>query len=258
MAHRDTSVSQLCRELGIRPVTLYRYVSPQGQLREQDFTPSRKQPAKVSALLYVLGRRRVPSQRRGDRQRPPPRASRPGRAGTDGTAGGGRPPRGRTATYASRFPLRPSFDLGRQHYARARLRVRSGLMVAKRDAEAPADVRQLRRADSPLRAGKLHGAGEPRFRRTQPVSGTARVQDAPVERRVVGGDERRVIDPTPQRRPQIGEGWGIMHVLPALAVESGERKLRAGWDGSGRFGRGLPGRRSRLRSRRRRRCRGGS
>ena len=35
MAHRDTSVSQLCRELGIRPVTLYRYVGPQGQLREQ-------------------------------------------------------------------------------------------------------------------------------------------------------------------------------------------------------------------------------
>ena len=35
MAHRDTSVSELCRELGIRPVTLYRYVGPQGQLWEQ-------------------------------------------------------------------------------------------------------------------------------------------------------------------------------------------------------------------------------
>ena len=35
MAHRDTSASALCRELGIRPVTLYRYVGPQGQLREQ-------------------------------------------------------------------------------------------------------------------------------------------------------------------------------------------------------------------------------
>ena len=35
MAHRDTSVSALCRELAIRPVTLYRYVGPQGQLREQ-------------------------------------------------------------------------------------------------------------------------------------------------------------------------------------------------------------------------------
>ena len=34
-AHRDTSVSALCRELGITPVTLYRYVGPQGQLREQ-------------------------------------------------------------------------------------------------------------------------------------------------------------------------------------------------------------------------------
>ena len=35
MAHRDTSVSALCRELGIRPVTLYRYVGPQRELREQ-------------------------------------------------------------------------------------------------------------------------------------------------------------------------------------------------------------------------------
>ena len=35
MAHRDTSVSALCRDLGINPVTLYRYVGPQGQLREQ-------------------------------------------------------------------------------------------------------------------------------------------------------------------------------------------------------------------------------
>ena len=35
MAHRDTSVSALCRELRIRPVTLYRYVGPQGELREQ-------------------------------------------------------------------------------------------------------------------------------------------------------------------------------------------------------------------------------
>ena len=35
MAHRDTSVSALCRDLGITPVTLYRYVGPQGQLREQ-------------------------------------------------------------------------------------------------------------------------------------------------------------------------------------------------------------------------------
>ena len=35
MAHRDTSVAELCSELGIRPVTLYRYVGPEGQLREQ-------------------------------------------------------------------------------------------------------------------------------------------------------------------------------------------------------------------------------
>lgn len=35
MAHRDTSVPALCRELGIKPVTLYRYVGPRGELREQ-------------------------------------------------------------------------------------------------------------------------------------------------------------------------------------------------------------------------------
>ena len=35
MANRDTSVSELSAELGIKPVTLYRYVDPKGQLREQ-------------------------------------------------------------------------------------------------------------------------------------------------------------------------------------------------------------------------------
>lgn len=34
MASRDTSVSDLAAELGIRPVTLYRYVGPDGALRE--------------------------------------------------------------------------------------------------------------------------------------------------------------------------------------------------------------------------------
>ncbi|MEM7238038.1 MAG: recombinase family protein, partial [Pseudomonadota bacterium] len=33
MANRDTSVPDLCKELGIRPVTLYRYVGPKGELR---------------------------------------------------------------------------------------------------------------------------------------------------------------------------------------------------------------------------------
>ena len=35
MVHRDTGVRELCAELGIRPPTLYRYVGPQGQLRDQ-------------------------------------------------------------------------------------------------------------------------------------------------------------------------------------------------------------------------------
>ncbi len=35
MAKRDTSVADLCKELGgIKPVTLYRYVSPAGELRD--------------------------------------------------------------------------------------------------------------------------------------------------------------------------------------------------------------------------------
>ena len=34
MANRDTSVSELCKELGVKPVTLYRYVDPKGNLRD--------------------------------------------------------------------------------------------------------------------------------------------------------------------------------------------------------------------------------
>ena len=34
MKSRDTSVSELAAELGIKPVTLYRYVGPSGELRE--------------------------------------------------------------------------------------------------------------------------------------------------------------------------------------------------------------------------------
>src|SRR3546814_1157247 len=33
-AQRDTSVSDLCKELGIERVTLYRYVGPNGELRD--------------------------------------------------------------------------------------------------------------------------------------------------------------------------------------------------------------------------------
>jgi DNA invertase Pin-like site-specific DNA recombinase len=34
MANRETSVSELCKELGVKPVTLYRYVGPNGEIRE--------------------------------------------------------------------------------------------------------------------------------------------------------------------------------------------------------------------------------
>ena len=35
MAKRETSVTELCKELGVKPVTLYRYVGPKGELRDQ-------------------------------------------------------------------------------------------------------------------------------------------------------------------------------------------------------------------------------
>lgn len=34
MSNRDTSVADLCSELGVKPVTLYRYVDPNGKLRD--------------------------------------------------------------------------------------------------------------------------------------------------------------------------------------------------------------------------------
>lgn len=34
MAKRETSVSEHCKELGVKPATLYRYVDPNGNLKE--------------------------------------------------------------------------------------------------------------------------------------------------------------------------------------------------------------------------------
>lgn len=34
MSNRDTSVAQLAKELGVKPVTIYRYIGPDGELRE--------------------------------------------------------------------------------------------------------------------------------------------------------------------------------------------------------------------------------
>ena len=33
MAKRDTSVPERCKELDVKPVTLYRYIDPQGNLK---------------------------------------------------------------------------------------------------------------------------------------------------------------------------------------------------------------------------------
>ena len=56
MAHRDTSVSALCRELGISPVTLYRYVGPQGELRQQ----GQKGPRLLNRSSWTATRGRDP------------------------------------------------------------------------------------------------------------------------------------------------------------------------------------------------------
>lgn len=50
------------------------------------------------------------------------------------------------------------------------------------------------------------------------------MQHAAVETRVVGGDERRVVEPGAERRPQIGEGRRVAYVVPAQTVEAGERE----------------------------------
>ena len=71
MAHRDTSVSELCRELGIRPVTLYRYVGPQGQLREAG--PEGPRLLNRSAWTATLGGHRLSVG-----FRPLPQTTRPG------------------------------------------------------------------------------------------------------------------------------------------------------------------------------------
>ena len=46
MQSRDTSVAELAQELHVKPVTLYRYVGPKGELREngKDCASSRKEP----------------------------------------------------------------------------------------------------------------------------------------------------------------------------------------------------------------------
>ena len=118
----------------------------------------------------------------------------------------------------------PTVRLRGEHDTRARRRVRSRVVVTQRDTQPPADVGQLRRSDPPPRAGELHRTGEPRPRGAQPVAGATGVQHAAVETRVVGGDERRVVDPGAERRPQIGEGRRVAHVVPAQTVEAGERE----------------------------------
>lgn len=127
-----------------------------------------------------------------------------------------------------RHPRPPTIGSRREHDLRARCRVRSGVVMMKGDAQPPAHVRQLRWPDSPPRAGQPDRANERRPRRAQPVPRAAGVQDAAVERRVMGSKERRAVDPCSECRPQLAECRCLPDVLPSQPVESGERELRAG------------------------------
>ena len=102
---------------------------------------------------------------------------------------------------AGRRPVRsthlwsPPVDLGREHDARARFRIRPGVVVTEQNTKLPADVGQLRRPYSPLGACELDSTEERYPRCTQSVFRATREEDTPIERRVVGGQELRVVDP---------------------------------------------------------------
>ena len=121
----------------------------------------------------------------------------------------------------------PASGFGLEHDARARYRIRSGIVVTQRDSELSADVGEFRRPDSPLRAGELHGAGKPRRRRAQSVPRRAGVQDATVERRVVRGNEGRAVEPGTECGPQLGEGRRVAYVFPTQAMKVGRRRRRS-------------------------------
>ena len=57
------------------------------------------------------------------------------------------------------------------------------------------------------------------------MHGATRAEDTTVEWRVVCGDELSVVDPGAQGRPELAEGGCIANILPAEAMDTGERKL---------------------------------
>ena len=67
----------------------------------------------------------------------------------------------------------------------------------------------------------VHGTRERRPWQAQPVPGATGMQNVPVERRVVGGDERRVVDPGAERRPQLGEGPVAMSTCVLVCSSAG-------------------------------------
>jgi hypothetical protein len=56
MANRDTSVSGLATEPGIRPVPLYRYVGPNGELRESGERVPNAKPTRIAVCAQLAKR----------------------------------------------------------------------------------------------------------------------------------------------------------------------------------------------------------
>eukprot|EP01037_Dinobryon_pediforme_P020990 gene20990-21741_t len=54
MANRDTAVADLCRELKVSRATLYRYVSPEGELREHGAEPMKASKFSDAQKAFIL------------------------------------------------------------------------------------------------------------------------------------------------------------------------------------------------------------
>ena len=115
-----------------------------------------------------------------------------------------------------------------KHDPRASKRIRAGVMVPKRNAQTPTDIRQPGAGEWPLPARQLHGTDEAPARRAQTVAGTARVQHPPVELGVVGGNEARRGEPALQDRPEFAESGCLPHILPTQAMQPREREPPSG------------------------------
>ena len=100
------------------------------------------------------------------------------------------------------------------------------MVVAQRYAKPPAYIRMPCRVDVPLRAGKLDRTDVGQRRRLDTASRATGTENAPVESRVVRGDEIGTIKPGPEGRPELSEGWCATDVFPCESMGSGKREYR--------------------------------